>query len=194
MEEIWRDICGYEGMYMVSNLGRVKSIERMIPYKRGNSDSTRYIKEGVLSICVGKRGYCVVKLGRKSPTMTIHRLVAQSFIPNPENKPCVNHIDGNKLNNNVDNIEWCTYRENNIHAINMGLLDPAYWKGKFGKQNHRSKPVNQYSKNGEYIQTFESVSDAVKAMKLKSNSSIAMCANHRKHQLTAGGYKWEYVS
>lgn len=102
MEEIWKDITGYEGLYKISNLGNVFSIrsnKTLIPHSMGI-------------------GYLGVGLYTKSKGVNkkIHKLIADYFIPNPENKKCVNHIDGNKLNNNINNLEWCTSLENNRHA------------------------------------------------------------------------------
>lgn len=121
MEEMWRDIPGYEGYYQVSNLGRVKSLERMV--KHGGYEYRR--KERIRSP-FETAGYLCVALNKDTieKTYQIHQLVAIAFIPNPENKPIVNHIDGNKTNNCVDNLEWVTYKENAQHAIRIGLLDP----------------------------------------------------------------------
>ena len=112
MKEIWKAIKDYEGKYEVSNLGRVKSLER-------TSRLNRKIKERILAPREYTGGYLRVQLSRKD--FYIHRLVAETFIPNPENKSQVNHIDGNKRNNRVDNLEWNTPLENNLHAIRTGL-------------------------------------------------------------------------
>ena len=105
--EIWKDIKDYEGLYQISNKGRVYS----------------YRTNKFLSICYTSKGYQIVgfKINGKQVMKQIHRLVAESFIENPENKPCVNHKDGNKENNCVDNLEWCTYSENNKHAYKTKL-------------------------------------------------------------------------
>jgi hypothetical protein len=105
-EEIWKDIKGYEGIYKVSNYGRVINVKTM----------------KVLSGGVGKNGYDTVNLHNNGgKTFCVHRLVAESFIPNPCNKKCVNHKDGDKLNNNAENLEWNTHSENNQHAYDSGL-------------------------------------------------------------------------
>lgn len=105
MKEIWKDIEGYEGLYQVSNYGNVKSMERTI-YKRK-------CKTIMKTPSLSGKGYLKTSLCKngKIKYAFIHRLVAQAFIPNPENKPTVDHIDRNKLNNNVNNLRWATYTE-----------------------------------------------------------------------------------
>lgn len=102
MEEIWKDVEGYEGLYQVSNFGRVKRVT-----------TGRILKGGK-----DKYGYLIVNLYKNSvgSIKTIHRLVAEAFIPNPENKPQVNHVDENKTNNSLDNLEWMTAKENTNHG------------------------------------------------------------------------------
>lgn len=108
MGEVWKDIKGYEGKYQVSDRGNVKSLN----YRRSGV-------ENLLTPWDAGRGYLQVIFTRKK--YAIHRLVAETFIPNPDNKSDVNHIDGNKKNNNVENLEWCTRQENIIHSWKLGL-------------------------------------------------------------------------
>lgn len=109
--EIWKDIKGYEGMYQVSNLGRVKSLERMM--------KNRKCEEIIKVPSITNKGYYRLPLCKygKTKYFHIHRLVAETFIPNIENKPTVDHIDRNKLNNNVSNLRWATYKEQNTNRI-----------------------------------------------------------------------------
>ena len=115
-KEEWKDIPNYEGLYQISNYGIVKSLSK---HKRNNSIS----QEMLLKNHINDSGYCVVELhkNKSRKVFRVHRLVAELFITNEQQKPCVNHIDGNKLNNCVDNLEWVTYKENMIHAVKNGL-------------------------------------------------------------------------
>lgn len=111
MREIWKDIEGYEGLYQISNLGRVKSFKR---YSEGKILKARKVTKGYLQVTLLKNG--------KGKNKKVHRLVAQAFIMNPNNCPQVNHINGNKTDNTVQNLEWVTNKENVQHAWNNGLI------------------------------------------------------------------------
>lgn len=118
--EEWKDIEGYEDMYQVSNFGRVKSLSRLL----NNKDGFFYSKEKILKPRKNSRGYVCVVLNKKDggKDKTIHRLVAEAFIPNPDNKETINHKDANQTNNHVDNLEWNTQKENVHHAMENGLF------------------------------------------------------------------------
>ena len=179
MEEIWKDIIGYEGLYQISSLGRVKSLPRSWSFKHWQDGSiiTPTSKERLLKPHVSKRGYYIVALSKgKGHIKNIHRLIAQAFIPNPKNLKVINHKDGNKLNNSIDNLEWCTQKENMQHAFNIGLVNTK-------------KPVLQYDINGNYITTWDSAREAKKALKIKNIEKC--CYRERKH---AGNYIWRHKS
>lgn len=117
--EVWKDVLGYEGIYQVSNEGRVKSLPRRVNTYQGG----RVTKKRFMAAKDNGKGYKYVDLSNEGIVTRnyIHRLVAYSFIPNPENKPEVNHIDGDKANNSVENLEWATRRDNIEHSYDTGL-------------------------------------------------------------------------
>lgn len=158
--EQWRAVEGYPG-YEVSNLGRVRKNGKLTPLHRTG--------KGYLRTTLQKDG--------KQKQDYIHRIVAKNFIPNPDNKPTVNHIDGNKNNNQVSNLEWATYLENNLHAIKNHL------------HRHYTRAVKQYDLQGNLLATYNSIVEANKATGVnKSNISQACRGVHK----TIGGYRWSY--
>ena len=176
--EIWKDIKDYEGLYQVSNIGRVKSLYN----GRHNLYREKILKPGK------KNSYYFVVLS-KNNTRTqflVHRLVAEAFIPNTDNLPQVNHKDENKLNNSVDNLEWCTAKYN----INYGT---AVERTKKAMINHPllSKSVLQYTKDGQLIKEYKSIIEAERQTGI-NNAQISACCKGREHYNTAGGYVWRY--
>lgn len=175
MEEIFKDIKNFEGLYQVSNLGRIKSL----PKKARRNTKITLLKERLIKCCVNSGGYyrvCLTK-NNKCYWFRIHRLVAQAFIPNPNNKPNVNHIDENPKNNNVNNLEWCTQLENVIHSV---LLH---------KKRCGSKEIEKLDLNGNFIEKYYSAREAGRQNNCKS-SNISKVANGYRKQ--SGGYKWKY--
>ncbi|MFF3146812.1 NUMOD4 domain-containing protein [Streptomyces sp. NPDC057927] len=170
IKEIWKDINGYEGHYKISNLGRVKSFKY---------DKTR---GRILKGNIENHGYKMVDFRANSfrKRYLIHRLVAETFIPNPQNYKVVNHIDGNKLNNSLENLEWTTQQYNTIHAFNTGLSDGMNW----------SKGVNQYTKRGKFVANYSSLSEASQLTGCDV-SSISKCCRGIKIQV--GGYRWKFT-
>ncbi len=185
MIEKWKDIQGYEGMYQVSNMGRVKSLERITKFK--NRDYTRIEQEKILTPAKHHKGYLKAQLRKngKNKAFFIHRLVAQSFIPNPENKSTVNHKNGIKTDNRVENLEWMSNQENMKHAYDNNIrnndkVSEAKWK-----------KVAQYSLDGQLIKIYDSVKQAVEENKGFRQSGISSCA--RGTYKTSHGYVWKYI-
>ena len=177
MKEIWKDIEKYEGYYQVSNLGKVKSLQRIVVDKK----STRTFKSRVLKPSPDTHGYLQVRPSKKGKVKTfrVHQLVARAFIPNPHNKPEINHDDGNKINNCVSNLEWQTSRENSIHASQTGLLNITH-----------NKPVIQYDLNHKILNKFNSGKMAQDLTGVNRNN-ISQCS--RGNIKTAGGFIWGFL-
>lgn len=158
--EIWKDIPGYEGRYQVSNEGNVKSLNYLTHGTEKN-----------MKLSCHHNGYLVVSLGKHpSKSYSVHRLVASAFIPPIKGKNIVNHKDGNKKNNHVENLEWVTYKENTEHAISTGLRNPHDIPKKFSKDHYSSKPVLQYSHDGKFIKKWDCQSDVTRAYGLGHGS------------------------
>lgn len=186
MKEVWKDIKGYDGQYIVSNLGNVRSLDRYVNTYHG----PRIVLGQILKQYQGRDGYIRVAFSKnqKHKLYMVHRLVAQAFIPNQENKPQVNHIDGNKRNNRVDNLEWATASENQLHSVRVLGNMPYNLPPMFGKDNHKTKIVIQmYGNNviAEYYGTLE----AKRKTGINDRSISACCRGEIRH---AGGYEWKY--
>jgi hypothetical protein len=183
MEEIWKDIKGYDGFYQVSNLGRIKSMSRLI----GRNHKTKQ-PERILKQYKNYKGYMQLSIGKAHKLYLIHRLVALTFIPNHEHKPQINHINGIKNDNRVENLEWCTNQENNYHATNTLKINRKTMLGKYG-HNKNSKKIIQLTKSGEIIKTFLSIRHAEKVLNI-SHGRIRECLQNPKRSIH--GFKWEY--
>ena len=174
MQEIWKDIEGYEGLYKISNLGRIMSFR----------DNPRSKQKGphLLNPSILNKGYEHVTLYR-SPSdrkhFLVHVLVAKTFLPNPNNYPCVNHKDEVKTNNCADNLEWCTYGYNN-----------SYGTARIRIRKAKSKKVSQYTMNGEWLATYFNAETAAKLINGVTATSIHNCCKGKTDY--SKGYIWKY--
>jgi len=185
MKEIWKDIPGYEGYYQVSNKGNIKSLER----QKKSGQGYFYRKERILKKILMSTGYHFVHLckGKNIKMTSCHRLMATAFIPNPENKPQINHKNGNKTDNRLENLEWVTRKENAKHAYDNGLTKPPKPPIMRGKNNPKSRAVIQLTKDGKKVNEFDCIEEAKRDTGIKHIASVVS-----KNRMTAGGYKWEY--
>ena len=193
--ETWKDIPNYEDIYEISTRGYIKSISRW----RDNGKSGYLQKEKYMTPHVTKKGYLAIDLykDKKRKKYLVHRLIAETFIPNPNNYPCVNHKDGNKLNNDINNLEWCTQQYNMKEAARLGLLN--LWCDKlFGKDhpNYKfrgkwktQKPIYQFDINGVFIKRYNSSQEANRETDINASHISECCNNKRK---TAGGFIWKF--
>ena len=191
--EEWRAISGYEGLYEVSNLGRVKSLPRgkQWPYRRthNNIRSFKYINR-YPSVNLSKKGMAKFHF--------VHRLVAMAFIPNPNNYPFVNHEDESRNNNRVENLEWCTHKYN----VNYGTARQRMLESKAKNPNIRaiqkhvgelnSKAVRQLSPKGDFIAEYKSMTEACEATGVNISTIIRHCKG-RASKGTTRKFKFEYV-
>lgn len=193
MKEIWKDIEGYEGKYQISTFGRVKSLY----YHNGT-------EQRILKQRDNRSGYLIVNLYKnghnKGNLKTVHRLVAEAFIPNPEHKPQINHKDENKTNNRVENLEWCDNRYNFLYSAerhperykNRKYTKRKNGNGRNGVRNsykHKRKII-QKDCNGKVVNVYENARSVCIENNFNEWSIIQCCNGKRK---TAYGYKWEFA-
>ena len=192
MEEQWKDIAGFEGYYQISSMGRVKSVERYIQQTDGMKRPYK-IPERILKPKKKPNGYMGVGLamGGKVQNSLIHRMVAEAFIPNPDNLPTVNHKNEDKTDNRMENLEWCSVAYNNTYGTRLERTS---------KQPH-NHPVIMLDIEGNQLRRFQSVCEAARHLisdgrsivgkKITANSIRAVC-QHKAQRHTAYGYRWEF--
>lgn len=183
MKEVWKDIKGYEGFYKASTFGKIKSLKFY-----SNANKQYYDKERILKAPVDNHGYRCVTLCKngKHKRIRVHKIIAMTFIENPENKPYINHLNGTKTDNRVCNLEYCTAKENTIHAYKTGLHKPAK-----GKENPLSKKILQYDLEGNLIRVWGSIREIERTLGI-NNSNICQCCKGNKNYNTCGGFVWRY--
>lgn len=182
--EVWKSINEYEGIYEVSNFGRVK---RLAYDKTVCGGSKQHCYERILKPQIRKHGYLAVVLSKecKSKSYLIHRLVAATFISNPNNLPQVNHKDENPSNNNVDNLEWCDQKYNSNYGTSKERISAKL------KNGILSKPVEAYYKDGTYYRDFPSAIEASRTLNLNVSGIISCCNGSKKYK-TCGNLQWKY--
>jgi len=181
-EEIWKPVINFEYLYECSNFGRVRSIGK----------DGRGFRSRILNGYKNEFGYLVVSFVglNNSKKLKIHRLVASSFIPNPENKRTVNHKNGIKTDNRVENLEWCTHSENHLHSYRVLGRKPGM-SGITGVLNKKTKKVAQLdSENGNIIKVFNGRLEAAKILGINAKHISAVSVGKRKR---CGGFSWKYV-
>ena len=191
MREVWKNVEGHENYYQISNIGKVRSKDM-----ETRNNRCTFIKKGrTLKPQPNSKGYLRVNLSTpgKRQHVFVHRLVAIAFVANPENKPCVNHIDSCPLNNSSANLEWVTHIENMRHAVNNGRFAEHHKRlAEILRETNRrqQKPVKGVNvKTGEVI-SFESIQSAGRHFNGRAGEICMCCKGQRE---TAQGYRWEYA-
>ena len=188
MQEIWKNIKGFENYYQISTFGRIRSLTRKVNTFHG----IRIVKGQILKPLKTRNGYYRIdlRLKQKHNYFLIHRLVAKTFLPNPNNFPCINHKDNNPLNNNVNNLEWCTQSYNVKYSYINGNAKPTSGCFKKGNIPYNLKKVSQYDKEGNLIRTYNSVKLAAISMGRTPSSIFNCLAGRTKY---SAGYIWRYA-
>lgn len=179
--EIWKTIPSVSD-YEVSNLGHVRTLRRVVRFGR----NTRVVVE---RLCTQRMWGSYLSIVIKNKSYYVHRLVAQAFIPNPENKPEVNHKNGVKTDNRAENLEWVTHQENATHAFKV-LGHHSSQKGKFGKDNKKARRVLQI-KDGVVVNEFYGCAEASRITGISRCNILSVC-NKKYNLKTAGGFEWRW--
>lgn len=193
MDEVWKPVVGYEGLYEVSNLGNIRGVDRVRHIVQANRQYDIFIKGKPIIPQARRHGYLSVWLyghgGRSKRTgkqFSVHRLVAEAFVPNPNGYLEVNHKDESKTNNRAENLEWCDHVQNSNYGTRPKRIGDMHRNGK------RSKPIAQYTRDGNLLRVFPSLHEAERNG--YSASNICRCAQSHHAYSHAYGYLWRYVS
>lgn len=192
MDEVWKPVVGYEGLYEVSSLGSVRSVTHTVHVRRKNYEYDMTVTGKVLVPQKRRHGYLSVwlyghggKAKKDGMQLSVHRLVADAFLPNPNGYTEVNHKDESKANNCAENLEWCTHQQNSVCGTRGKRIGEANKNGK------KSKRIAQYTKDGELVRVFPSLQEA--SRNGYSASNVSKCANGHHSYSHAYGYIWRYV-
>lgn len=177
--EIFKDVPNYEGIYLVSNTGKIISKKRL---GTPGGKMTGFISKGYRRVLLSKNG--------NKKNHSVHRIVAETFIDNPFDKPNVNHIDGNKKNNHVSNLEWCTDSENQLHAYRLGLQKVNVKDAHKVRHEQTKISILQFDLTGNFLREFESIKEAANTIGIKDGSHISAVAKGKRKK--CGGYIWKY--
>ena len=187
--EVWKDVPNFEGFYLVSNMGRIKSLDRETKYQR-KQDSVvtyRHFKGQILKASnYGEYLICHLKANNTKKAVKYHRIVCAVFHPNPNNLPEVNHINEIKTDNRADNLEWCTRRYN-------ALWGTAIERQRIALTNNKgnSVVVYQFTLNGDFVAKYPSINEAGRVTGIEPSNILSVCNN--KKSSSAGGYLWSYT-
>ena len=181
--EVWKDVVGYEGLYQVSNLGRVKSLDKVISTRNGYSSFGKSIKGRVLKqvLVMGYLKVHLVNIG-KGKSIPVHRFVAMAFLANKNNYPQVNHKDEDKTNNIVDNLEWCTALYNN----NYGTRNERISKNQ--NNDRKNKPILQFTSDGTFVKEWVSITEASKYGFQRRSIQRCLNSEYKRHY----NFIWKY--
>jgi hypothetical protein len=185
--EIWKMVSGYEGLYEVSSYGRLKSCNKTV---KGPHNSTQIRKGRILKLRPSSNGYAMPVLYRNNmfTGFALHRLVITHFKKNTDNKPIINHKNGNKTDNHIGNLEYVTYSENIKHAYDNGLRKSSFSE-MIGAKHHAARVIIQLDKSGNFITECPCMSDAAKALSIRAMGIQGVCSGRDK---SYKGFKWKY--
>lgn len=191
VEEKWKPVVGFEGLYEVSSLGRVRSLDKIVP--TGIRNNKTCIKKGKILKPLKDKGYLRVCLHPGPKYLFIHRIVASAFLPNPEGLPMINHKDEDKTNNIIENLEWCDNSYNQLYGSARERSAATRIKNGTYQNENCKRPVVKIDKNtNKPIKIYESVLKAAEENGTFSAAIIGV-AKHRPHCFTAAGFKWSYL-
>lgn len=195
MNNTYKEIEGYEGLYVVRTDGTIRSLDRYIDVKNRYGGVNHIFKQGtIIKHIINNRGYHTVNLHKNGvqKAYLVSRLVAKAFIPNPNNLPEVDHIDENKDNNCVSNLRWCTRQFNNTRGVQSR-------EGREKSSEFRMKKVGMYDRNGTLLRVYKGIRIAGRDMNLSNRNIVTCCKSnlelkgHIKNNHTCGGYIWRYM-